>query len=143
MFRSSYPSTPKQASPAQQNSQPIYIVVFGYPPDKYSITVEYFRSLGETTDAEQSSELLNCFRIGYLRPGEAFRAVRKNGEILNGAWMVGAKWAVCSIPISSTHQRHIDYQFCRILLRRKRSSDLPLFEAQLNRQSSWPLALTQ
>ncbi|KAI0793946.1 hypothetical protein C8Q74DRAFT_1365483 [Fomes fomentarius] len=93
VFRSPHPSTPKQASPAQQNSQPIYIIVFGYPPDKYSVTVEYFRSLGETTDAEQSSELLNCFRIGYLRPGEAFRAVRKNGEILNGAWMVGAKWA--------------------------------------------------
>ncbi|KAI0741436.1 hypothetical protein C8Q80DRAFT_1221489 [Daedaleopsis nitida] len=94
LFRSAHPSTPKQAAPVpQQNAQPIYIVVFGYPPDKYSVTVEYFRSLGESTEAEQSSELLNCFRIGYLRPAEALRAVRKNGEILGGSWMVGAKWA--------------------------------------------------
>ncbi|TFK94122.1 hypothetical protein K466DRAFT_561244 [Polyporus arcularius HHB13444] len=94
LFRSSHPSTPKQPSQApQQNAQPIYVVVFGYPPDKYSVTAEYFRSLGETTEAEQSSELLNCFRIGYLHPAEALRAVRKNGEILSGSWMVGAKWA--------------------------------------------------
>ena len=74
----------------------MYIVVFGYPPDKYSVTVEYFRSLGETTEAEQSSEVMNCFRIGYLNPAEAIRAVRKNGDILGGSWMVGAKWAVCA-----------------------------------------------
>ncbi|RPD64351.1 hypothetical protein L226DRAFT_544926 [Lentinus tigrinus ALCF2SS1-7] len=94
LFRSSHPATPKQPAQApQQNAQPIYIIVFGYPPDKYSVTVEYFRSLGESTEAEQSSELLNCFRIGYLYPAEALRAVRKNGEILSGSWMVGAKWA--------------------------------------------------
>ena len=96
LFRSSHPATPKQAATPQQNTQPIYIVVFGYPPDKYSVTVEYFRSLGETTEAEQSSELMNCFRIGYLHPAEALRAVRKNGEILSGSYMVGAKWAVRS-----------------------------------------------
>ncbi|KAI1796592.1 hypothetical protein LXA43DRAFT_986220 [Ganoderma leucocontextum] len=94
LFRPSHPATPKAAAPApQQNTQPLYIVVFGYPPDKYSVTVEYFRSLGETTEAEQSSEVMNCFRIGYLNPAEAIRAVRKNGEILGGFWMVGAKWA--------------------------------------------------
>ena len=73
------------------------MVVFGYPPDKYSVTAEYFRSLGETTEPEQSSEVLNCFRIGYLNPPEAMRALRKNGEIINGSFMVGAKWAVRSI----------------------------------------------
>ena len=71
--------------------------MFGYPPDKYSVTVEYFRSLGEATEVEQSSELLNCFRIGYMHPAEALRAVRKNGDILGGSWMVGAKWAVRSL----------------------------------------------
>ncbi|TBU49201.1 hypothetical protein BD309DRAFT_997059 [Dichomitus squalens] len=94
LFRSSHPTTPKPtASSPQQNTQPLYVVVFGYPPDKYSVTLEYFRSLGDTTEAEQSSELLNCFRIGYLNPAEAIRAIRKNGDIINGSFMVGAKWA--------------------------------------------------
>lgn len=96
MFRSSHPTPPKPAAPTPQRStEPLYIIVFGYPPDKYSVTVEYFRSLGGTTEAEQSSEVMNCFRIGYLNPAEAIRAVRKNGDILGGSWMVGAKWAVC------------------------------------------------
>ncbi|KIJ98996.1 hypothetical protein K443DRAFT_680289 [Laccaria amethystina LaAM-08-1] len=73
--------------------QPLYVVVFGYPADKYSVTVEYFKSLGDATDVEHNSEISNCFRIGYRDPGDAMRAVRKNGEVLGGSWMVGAKWA--------------------------------------------------
>ncbi|KAJ8082374.1 hypothetical protein AAF712_001667 [Marasmius tenuissimus] len=87
--RSRTPATPLN----QQTSSPLYVVVFGYPPDKYSVTVEYFKSLGESTDAESNSEIMNCFRIGYNDAGDAMRAVRKNGEILGGSWMVGAKWA--------------------------------------------------
>ncbi|KAI8996385.1 hypothetical protein BD414DRAFT_512796 [Trametes punicea] len=94
LFRSSHPTTPKPATPSHQiKTQPLYVVVFGYPPDRYSVTVEYFRSLGETTEPEQNSEIVNAFRIGYLNPAEAVRAVRKNGEVIGGSWMVGAKWA--------------------------------------------------
>ncbi|KAI0080180.1 hypothetical protein K474DRAFT_1658174 [Panus rudis PR-1116 ss-1] len=85
------PSTPKPA--ASTPPQPIYVIVFGYPPDKYSATVEYFRSLGDSTDADKHTEIMNCFRIGYNNPADAFRAVRKNGEVIGGCWMVGAKWA--------------------------------------------------
>ncbi|KAI0641896.1 hypothetical protein C8Q79DRAFT_918261 [Trametes meyenii] len=91
LFRPSHPATPKSSQ--SSGSQPLYVVVFGYPPDKYSVTVEYFRSLGDTTEPNQSPELVNAFRIGYLNPAEAIRAVRKNGEIIGGSWMVGAKWA--------------------------------------------------
>ncbi|KAI0352358.1 hypothetical protein OH77DRAFT_1409493 [Trametes cingulata] len=93
LYRSSHPTTPKPAPSPQSNAQPLYVVVFGYPPDKYSVTVEYFRSLGQTTEPEQSSEIVNAFRIGYLNPAEAIRAVRKNGDVVGGSWMVGAKWA--------------------------------------------------
>ncbi|KAF8888105.1 hypothetical protein BD779DRAFT_1440313 [Infundibulicybe gibba] len=82
-----------RATSAPQTSQPLYIIVFGYPQDRYSVTVEYFRSLGESTDADPNTEITNCFRIGYKDPGDAMRAVRKNGEILGGSWMVGVKWA--------------------------------------------------
>ncbi|OBZ66483.1 hypothetical protein A0H81_13554 [Grifola frondosa] len=90
LFRSSHPSTPKPVPPT---IQPIYVVVFGYPPDKYSVTVEYFGAFGDATAAEQNTEISNCFRIGYKNAADAFRAVRKNGEVLNGSWMVGVKWA--------------------------------------------------
>ncbi|KAG1726046.1 uncharacterized protein EDB91DRAFT_63176 [Suillus paluster] len=78
------PATPNQST---------YIIVFGYPPDKYSLTVEYFRSLGASTEPEPNSEIVNAFRIGFRDPGEAMRAVRRNGEVLGGTWMVGVKWA--------------------------------------------------
>ncbi|THU94123.1 hypothetical protein K435DRAFT_724797 [Dendrothele bispora CBS 962.96] len=85
------PRTPTAAS--STSSAPLYVIVFGYPADKYSVTVEYFKSLGATTDADPNTEIVNCFRIGYQDPGDAMRAVRKNGEVLGGSWMIGAKWA--------------------------------------------------
>ncbi|RDB27669.1 hypothetical protein Hypma_003215 [Hypsizygus marmoreus] len=85
--RVAVPTTP------QQPAQPLYIIVFGYPPEKYSLTVEYFQSLGAATDPDPNVEIVNCFRIGFYDPGDALRAVRKNGEVLGGAWMIGTKWA--------------------------------------------------
>lgn len=61
------------------------------------MTVEYFKSFGDATEPDQNIEIVNCFRIGYRDPGDAMRAVRKNGEILGGSWMIGAKWAVCIV----------------------------------------------
>jgi nuclear pore complex protein Nup53 len=77
------------------------VIVFGYPPDKYSVTAEYFRSLGDATEPDPNADVTNCFRIGYRDPSAAMRAVRKNGEILGGSWMIGAKWAVCVFLCSS------------------------------------------
>ncbi|KAJ7879320.1 hypothetical protein B0H14DRAFT_3435201 [Mycena olivaceomarginata] len=45
------------------------------------------------SDPDPHAEIVNCFRIGYRDPADAMRAVRKNGEVLGGSWMVGAKWA--------------------------------------------------
>ncbi|KAJ3559283.1 hypothetical protein NM688_g439 [Phlebia brevispora] len=95
LLRSAQPQTPARVKPIPpiNAAKPLYVIVFGYPLDRYSVTVEYFRSLGETTESEQNAEIVNCFRIGYLNPAEAVRAVRKNGEVLSGAWMIGVKWA--------------------------------------------------
>ncbi|KAF9077903.1 hypothetical protein BDP27DRAFT_1310385 [Rhodocollybia butyracea] len=92
LFSSIRTRTPP-APPRSSSSAPLYVIVYGYPADKYSITVEYFKSLGDTTDADPNTEIVNCFRIGYHDPGEALRAVRKSGEVLGGSWMIGAKWA--------------------------------------------------
>ncbi|TDL23581.1 hypothetical protein BD410DRAFT_786822 [Rickenella mellea] len=84
--------------PHHTSHHTLYIIVFGYPPSRYSSTVAYFRSLAEggTTEAEMSPDVENAFKIGYKQPMEAARAWRRNGEIINGdggRWMVGAKWA--------------------------------------------------
>ncbi|KAF5388667.1 hypothetical protein D9757_004738 [Collybiopsis confluens] len=92
MFSSRQTRTPPAPRPST-SSVPLYVIVFGYPADKYSVTVEYFKSLGDSTEPDPNKEILNCFRIGYHDPGEALRAVRKNGEILGGSWMIGIKWA--------------------------------------------------
>ncbi|KAJ7227880.1 hypothetical protein B0H12DRAFT_1148338 [Mycena haematopus] len=79
--------------PTGQTLPMLYIIVFGYPSDKYSVTVEYFKSLGDASEPDPHAEIMNCFKIGYKDPADAMRAVRKNGDVLNGSWMVGAKWA--------------------------------------------------
>ncbi|THU94121.1 hypothetical protein K435DRAFT_860864 [Dendrothele bispora CBS 962.96] len=86
------PRTPTAAS--STSSTPLYVIVFGYPPDKYRVTVGYFKSFGVTTDADPNPEIVDCFRIEYRDTGDAMRAVRKNGEVLGESWMIGAKWAV-------------------------------------------------
>ncbi|KAH9924711.1 uncharacterized protein B0H18DRAFT_1010845 [Fomitopsis serialis] len=75
-IRAAQPATPRASQTPQAGSvaQTLHLVVFGYPPDKYS-------SLGETTEAEQHPDISNCFRIGY------------NGDVLSGSWMIGVKWA--------------------------------------------------
>jgi hypothetical protein len=96
------PLTPKPSSPAI-TSKTLYVIIFGYPPDKYSVTVEYFRAFGETTEADPNVEISNCFRIGYTNPADAMRAVRKNGDIISGSFMIGVKWAVSLVLATSVH----------------------------------------
>ncbi|KAI0343175.1 hypothetical protein BDW22DRAFT_1356769 [Trametopsis cervina] len=92
LFRPQQPQTPSTPK-ASATSKPLYVIVFGYPGDKYSVTVEYFRAFGESTEADPNLEISNCFRIGYINPADAMRAVRKNGDVLSGSFMVGVKWA--------------------------------------------------
>lgn len=78
--------------------QVLHVIVFGYPPNRYSSSVAYFKSLGEggTTEAEPLAGVENAFKIGFEQPMEAIRAWRKGGETIQGEggrWMVGTKWA--------------------------------------------------
>jgi hypothetical protein len=102
------PVTPHQAA------EPLYLIVFGYPPDKYSVAVEYFKQLGDTTDPDPNTEVSNCFKIGFRNPAEAMWAVRKNGETVGGSWMVGVKWAVRHLIPPSMELGPIFYLLSRI-----------------------------
>lgn len=79
--------------PASQPAQPIYIIVFGYPPDEYSSMVEYFKSLGDATEPEPDKSVNNCFKIGYQNTADAMRAMGKNGDVIRGTFMIATKWA--------------------------------------------------
>lgn len=92
LFRPLQPQAPSTPNPPASTSRPLYIVVFGFPPDKYEAAVHYFRSLGDTTEPDVNADITNCFRLGYTNPTHALRAVRKNGEVLHGCWMVGVKF---------------------------------------------------
>ncbi|KAH9975832.1 hypothetical protein BGW80DRAFT_65766 [Lactifluus volemus] len=92
-FDSSMAITRASQNTPHTTAEPLYVIVFGYPPDKYSVAVEYFKQLGETTDPDPNTEISNCFRIGFKNPVNAVWAVRKNGEVVSGSWMVGVKWA--------------------------------------------------
>ncbi|KAI5120362.1 hypothetical protein M0805_006885 [Coniferiporia weirii] len=86
------------ASSSPASHQTLYIIVFGYPPTRYSSTVAHFQSTsdGGTTEPELSLDVENAFKIGYKQPWEAARAWRRHGETISGEggrWMVGVKWA--------------------------------------------------
>ncbi|KAF9009291.1 hypothetical protein BDZ89DRAFT_1078553 [Hymenopellis radicata] len=101
---------------------PSYIIVFGYPPDKYAPTLDFFLSLSSeysmstnapssagTTQPESLYDVGNAFKLGYTNPADAVRALRKNGDVIRGGsgaggWMVGVKWADASANISSPPQ---------------------------------------
>ncbi|KAL9713346.1 hypothetical protein Ac2012v2_002953 [Leucoagaricus gongylophorus] len=80
-------------APATQLSQPLYVVVFGYPPERYSFMVEYFKSLGNATEPERNTEVVNSFKIGYHDTADVIRAIGKNGDVISGSFMIGTKWA--------------------------------------------------
>ena len=87
------------STPPTHQYQTLYIIVFGFPPARASVTMAHFQSLssGGTTEPESLADVENAFKIGYKQPWEAARAVRKNGEVVSGdagRWMVGVKWVV-------------------------------------------------
>lgn len=108
-LRSSLPQ-PNQASLSTSANQTLFVVVFGYPQPRYSLTVAHFEALaaGGTIKAELENDVENAFKIGFIHPWEAARALRRNGEIISGEggrWVVGVKWAVSFSPyrITSTN----------------------------------------
>ncbi|KAJ7853355.1 hypothetical protein B0H14DRAFT_3450342 [Mycena olivaceomarginata] len=99
---------PPPSSSSTQAQQPmLYIIVFGYPPDKYSLTAEYFQSLtgggsASVSDPDPHAEIVNCFRIGYRDPrGRDARGKEERGGAgweLDGWGEVGVCGGVGAIP---------------------------------------------
>lgn len=85
--RQPHPQTPQQ--PQVSLHQPvIYLNVFGYPPDRYESVTRLFQSLGDTTEPEPSENGM-WFTIGFRQTWEAERALRRNGKVMDDAYMLG------------------------------------------------------
>lgn len=65
-----------------------YLKVFGYPPDRYDTIALMFQNLGDTTEPEPSETGL-WFTIGFRQPLEAERALRRNGNLMEDAYLLG------------------------------------------------------
>ncbi|KAJ7103810.1 hypothetical protein C8R44DRAFT_988006 [Mycena epipterygia] len=95
-------------SHAQGQGQAPALLIFGYPPDKYTLTLSFFAALAPLAPGAPPAlapEVAgNCFLLWYKEVGDAVRAVRKSGVVLgggggeggggSGGWMVGVRWAV-------------------------------------------------
>jgi len=67
--------------------------VFGYPLDRYDTIARLFQKLGDTTEPELSENGM-WFTIGFRQPWEAERALRRNGKLIDDAYMIGVARAV-------------------------------------------------
>ncbi|KAI6112789.1 hypothetical protein F5141DRAFT_1109512 [Pisolithus sp. B1] len=79
-FSTSAPPQKVHVSETTPSLTPVYVVIFGYPPYKYSVTVM-------TSNPEPNTEAINCFRIRYKDATEAMRAIRRNREAFASTYM--------------------------------------------------------
>ncbi|KIY46830.1 hypothetical protein FISHEDRAFT_75268 [Fistulina hepatica ATCC 64428] len=82
----------EETGPVPAPQPALRVIVFGFPPGQAQVAADYFKSLGQCSEPDFSLGLQNAFRIGYVHPTDAMRAVSKNGEVFFGQWIVGAKW---------------------------------------------------
>jgi len=77
------------AQPTEVESYSHGLIIFGFLPDQLSFILDHFRNIGPLSKIEPSSS--NWATIYYVQPWHAARAIRKNGDIVQGC-MVGVKW---------------------------------------------------
>ncbi|KAM0787608.1 hypothetical protein ACM66B_003676 [Microbotryomycetes sp. NB124-2] len=74
-----------------QTANGFAVNVFGFPSSALDLVLEYFAQFGDIVASTPSSEGGNWVTIVYAQAWSAFRAARKNGEVLGGALMIGVK----------------------------------------------------
>ncbi|KIY65271.1 hypothetical protein CYLTODRAFT_492466 [Cylindrobasidium torrendii FP15055 ss-10] len=91
------PSKSSFRLPSAPEGEYTYVMVYGYPADAYAQAVSFFKGIAEHPEddvvVEQPGALRNAVRIGYRDPADAVRALRRDGTIVGGEWMVGVKSA--------------------------------------------------
>lgn len=66
----------------------------GFYPDRAHGVVAQFVAIGECSPPEMAPEGGNWFRITYVNPWDAARAVRRDGDVINGDMMIAVRLVV-------------------------------------------------
>jgi len=85
-----------QSLSIQRQPEVTFVLVFGFPPEQYSSVASTFAS-ADASPPERASDTTNWFKIGYRSTWDAQRALRRNGEVVDGLFMIGVVAVVRSL----------------------------------------------
>ncbi|KAG8746218.1 hypothetical protein FRC10_005734 [Ceratobasidium sp. 414] len=96
-----HPSRPLASSSAPNGNQTpaslhshtggVALTVSGFYPDRAHGVLAQFVAIGDCAPPEMAPEGGNWFRIVYVNPWDAARAVRRDGDIINGDMMIAVR----------------------------------------------------
>lgn len=69
------------------------VLVYGFPGSMHGLVLEHFRGMGEIERVAPGDAGGNWLVLIYVQPWAALRALRRSGELVGGATMVGVRWA--------------------------------------------------
>ncbi|GAB1518477.1 hypothetical protein RhiXN_04899 [Rhizoctonia solani] len=81
----------KGAAPTQNHDGAVAVLVSGFYPDRAHSVISQFTAIGESSAPEMPAEGGNWFKITYLNPWDGARALRRDGDIINGDMMISVR----------------------------------------------------
>ncbi|KAG9103646.1 hypothetical protein FRC06_009150 [Ceratobasidium sp. 370] len=88
---SSAPNTNQTPATLHSHTGGVALTVSGFYPDRAHGVVAQFVAIGDCAPPEMAPEGGNWFRIVYVNPWDAARAVRRDGDIINGDMMIAVR----------------------------------------------------
>ncbi|KAG9082594.1 hypothetical protein FS749_006736 [Ceratobasidium sp. UAMH 11750] len=88
---SSVPNANQTPAPLHSHAGGVALTVSGFYPDRAHGVVAQFVAIGDCAPPEMSPEGGNWFKIVYANPWDAARAVRRDGDIINGDMMIAVR----------------------------------------------------
>lgn len=79
------------------------MIVSGFYPDRAHGVVAQFTAIGDCSAPELAAEGGNWFTISYVNPWDAARALRRDGDVINGDMMISVRLMVCHLQLSFVH----------------------------------------
>ncbi|CAE6484369.1 unnamed protein product [Rhizoctonia solani] len=79
------------ATPLQSHDGAVAVLVSGFYPDRIHNVTSQFAAIGECSAPEMSSEGGNWFKITYANPWDGARALKRDGDIINGDMMIAVR----------------------------------------------------
>ncbi|GAA99653.1 uncharacterized protein L969DRAFT_102984 [Mixia osmundae IAM 14324] len=86
-------TSPAKNGAEAEGTESYRVHVFGFTVASLDAVLDHFGSIGDMELVESCPEGGNWITLAYKEAWAAARAVRRNGEIIGGLIMIGAKWA--------------------------------------------------